>query len=176
MDCVHAVRLSRVNPSAHTVFGSSFLGNPASFGQAIGHAIEVKLPARGEEPPVPLADNKKRKDLLEELQTTWPGTRLREHNIPGPRCMDQLWKHRKPDKEQALPVDGNLRQGRKRPKEEAGSQSTLGDSMAGQNAGPGQPSAGQHSKLPLSDPTTVGNHKNLPLPYLVDETRRPCGI
>ena len=95
-DCHRAVRVSRMHPGTMT---SSRQGNAASFGQAIGQAIEVNLTARGEEPPIPRMDNKKRRDLLEELMKTWPGILLREHNIPGPRYMDQLWNDRKPGKE-----------------------------------------------------------------------------
>ena len=44
-------------------------------------------------------DNKKRRDLMIELQQTWPGLLLREITIPGPRYMDQLWNYRRPGKE-----------------------------------------------------------------------------
>ena len=95
-DCHQAVRDLRMHTGTMT---PSIQGNAATFGQAIGQAIEVNLTARGEEPPIPRMDNKKRRDLLEELMKTWPGILLREHNIPGPRYMDQLWNDRKPGKE-----------------------------------------------------------------------------
>ena len=71
--CHQAVRISRMNPAAMPGLAPSLLSSPASFGQAIGQAIEVNLTARGEEPPIPRMDNKKRRDLLEELMKTWPG-------------------------------------------------------------------------------------------------------
>jgi len=98
-DCHQAVRASRMHPASASGLAPTLLSSSASFGQAIGQAIEVNLTARGEEPPVPRMDNKKRRDLLEDLMKTWPGILLREHNIPGPRYMDQLWNDRKPGKE-----------------------------------------------------------------------------
>ena len=63
-DCHQAVRVSRMHPGSMT---PSPQGNAASFGEAIGQAIEVNLTARGEEPPIPRMDNQKRRELLEEL-------------------------------------------------------------------------------------------------------------
>ena len=93
-DCHYAVKASRT-----AALSTGTNANAASFGQAIGQAIEVNLTARGEEPPVPRIDPKKRRELLMEFQQTWPGLLLREVNIPGPRCMDQLWNDRRPGKE-----------------------------------------------------------------------------
>ena len=68
-DCHQAVRVSRMHPGAIT---PSLQGNAATFGQAIGQAIEVNLTARGEEPPIPRMDNKKGRDLLEpEAEGYW---------------------------------------------------------------------------------------------------------
>ena len=93
-DCHHAARISRQAPA----MGAGQTCNPTSFRQAIGQAIEANPTARGEEPPAPRMDNKKRRELLVELQQTWPGLLLREVIIPGPRNMDQLWNDRKPGK------------------------------------------------------------------------------
>ena len=57
------------------------------------------LTARGEEPSIPRTDNNKAMGISGGTNENLARDPPREHNIPGPRYMDQLWDDRKPGKE-----------------------------------------------------------------------------